>query len=313
MPEETISTEGQESILAFCRKISVTYDLDEEIQEELYGHIEDKLLGYLSGEEKLTEGDAFVLVCEHFGDSDSIRELLNEVHCIEPKRSLNGEVVFRTSLIIICGMIIAWFISGYYITTVIKLADTANLQPVYNKIMEPLTIKLQITYVLGILIVLPFISVYILLYKFPQSFLREKKRVFTMASIAVICVLTGVFFSSMFVLPYMLKMASPFLINGTHLSMSRFVSSILRISISFGLFFELPLLAYILTKIGILKHIWLSKNRKYAIVAIFLLGAVVTPPDPLSQIMIAVPLIIIFEISLRVVRLAERKSFAGIV
>ena len=82
MPE-SISPETTESIRALCRQISVAHDLDDEIQRELFTHMEDKLLGYLSGEEKVTEKDAFILMREHFGDPVVIRELLRETHAIE--------------------------------------------------------------------------------------------------------------------------------------------------------------------------------------------------------------------------------------
>ncbi len=63
-----------------ARKITVAHDLDPEIQEELYGHIEDKLLAYTSGEERISDEDAFILVREHFGNAKVLRSMLAEVH-----------------------------------------------------------------------------------------------------------------------------------------------------------------------------------------------------------------------------------------
>lgn len=73
-------TAVRERMRALCQKITVAYDLDPEIQEELYGHMEDRLLGYMSGEDKLTEEDAYILVREHFGDPAALKGLLHEVH-----------------------------------------------------------------------------------------------------------------------------------------------------------------------------------------------------------------------------------------
>jgi hypothetical protein len=87
MPDN-LSPETADKIRTLCRKISVAHNIDEEIQEELYSHMEDKFLGYLSGEEKITEDDAFILVKEHFGDPAVIRELLDEVHEVESDISL---------------------------------------------------------------------------------------------------------------------------------------------------------------------------------------------------------------------------------
>ena len=84
---ETISPETTESIRALCRRISVAHDLDDEIQRELFSHMEDKLLGYLSGGEKVTEEDALILVREHFGKPEHIRFLLEDVHAEEDQIS----------------------------------------------------------------------------------------------------------------------------------------------------------------------------------------------------------------------------------
>ena len=68
----------------------------------------------------------------------------------------------------------------------------------------------------------------------------------------------------------------------------------------FGIVFELPLLAYFLTKMGILTPVFLSKNRRYGIVLIFILAAILTPPDFVTQIFLAGPLILLYEISILV-------------
>ena len=68
---------------ALCRKITVAHALDAEIQEELYGHIEDKLIGYVRGEIPVSEDDAMHLVSEHFGDPATIKSLFRDVHTTE--------------------------------------------------------------------------------------------------------------------------------------------------------------------------------------------------------------------------------------
>jgi hypothetical protein len=83
---KNLSPETAGRIRDLCRKISVAHDLDDEIQRELYSHLEDKLLGYLRGEEKITEDDALILVKEHFGEFASLKGLLREVHA--PRRCI---------------------------------------------------------------------------------------------------------------------------------------------------------------------------------------------------------------------------------
>ena len=90
MHNETVSPEMQKEIEGFCNKITTIYDIDNEIKEELYGHIEDKLPGYLSGEVELTEDDAFVLVSEHFGKPEIIKKLLREHMKLKRRRHQSG-------------------------------------------------------------------------------------------------------------------------------------------------------------------------------------------------------------------------------
>jgi len=85
---DDLTPETREQLRALCKKISVAHNLDAEIQEEIYGHMEDKLLAYRSGEEAVSEQDAFILMREHFGSPGAIKGLLQEVHKVEANVSL---------------------------------------------------------------------------------------------------------------------------------------------------------------------------------------------------------------------------------
>jgi len=91
MPE--LDPETRELLQGLCRQITVAHELDPEIQEELYGHMEDKLLAYLSGEERLSEADALVLVREHFGDAGVLKELFQDAHASAVRMTLARRVL----------------------------------------------------------------------------------------------------------------------------------------------------------------------------------------------------------------------------
>jgi len=80
---DSVSPDIQAKLSALCKQVSVAHDLDPEIQKELYGHMEDKLLAYLNREEPLTDEDALILVREHFGDPAVIKDLFRRVHSWE--------------------------------------------------------------------------------------------------------------------------------------------------------------------------------------------------------------------------------------
>ncbi|MBP2549087.1 sec-independent protein translocase protein TatC [Neorhizobium galegae] len=88
---------------------------------------------------------------------------------------------------------------------------------------------------------------------------------------------------------------------------SEYLSLIMTLVVSFGLVFQLPVVTTLLARVGILSSAWLREKRKFAIVLAFVVAAVLTPPDPMSQIGLALPTILLYEISIYAARLVERK------
>ena len=91
---------------------------------------------------------------------------------------------------------------------------------------------------------------------------------------------------------------------------SEYLSLIMTLVLSFGLVFQLPVVTTLLARVGFLTSDWLREKRKFAIVLAFVVAAVLTPPDPMSQIGLALPAIILYEISIYMARLVERKRAA---
>ena len=80
------------------------------------------------------------------------------------------------------------------------------------------------------------------------------------------------------------------------------------LGIHFGLVFEMPVITLLLSRLGLVTPELMRRVRRYALVAIFLLAAIFTPPDPISQLLMAIPLIALYEISIVVCRISRRKS-----
>jgi sec-independent protein translocase protein TatC len=83
---------------------------------------------------------------------------------------------------------------------------------------------------------------------------------------------------------------------------------IISLMLGAGLVFELPMLSFFRTKLGILTPAFMRKYRKYAIVVLLIFSAMFTPPDPASQIMLGVPLVLLYEISIFISKISMRKS-----
>ena len=89
---------------------------------------------------------------------------------------------------------------------------------------------------------------------------------------------------------------------------NEYLSLVLLLMFAFGLGFQLPVLLILLAKVGIVTAAGLSNKRRYAIVGVFIFAAIITPPDVISQVGLAVPLILLYEASILGARLIEKKK-----
>ncbi len=89
---------------------------------------------------------------------------------------------------------------------------------------------------------------------------------------------------------------------------NEYLSLIMRLIFAFGISFQLPILLNLLARIGIINSSYLKKTRRYVIVIIFTVAAILTPPDPITQIGLAIPLLLLYEISIITVKFTEKKK-----
>jgi sec-independent protein translocase protein TatC len=91
------------------------------------------------------------------------------------------------------------------------------------------------------------------------------------------------------------------------LSMGSYLSLSSKLLLAFGLVFELPVVIFFLARLGIVDHKMLARNRKFALLAAFLIGAMLTPPDVFSQAALAIPFIVLYEVGIIVARLFGKR------
>jgi len=93
--------------------------------------------------------------------------------------------------------------------------------------------------------------------------------------------------------------------------LSSYIALVRACALSSGLIFQLPIVIYFLTKIGLVTPEWLKKYRKYALVIVLIISAIITPPDIASQVIVSIPVLILYEISIliakRVVKIQQKK------
>jgi len=224
---------------------------------------------------------------------------------------------FRRVIIISLAAIgIASIISFSYIDQIMSIItkplDEQGLKLVYIAITEGIFIKFKIALIAGTVIASPIIIWQIWRFIVPALYPHEKKYIYRLVPISILLFVGGVVFAYYTIFPMaifiLIKLASEF---DPMLTVSKYLSFTLAFLIPFGLIFEFPLVVYFLTKIGVITPNLLIHNRKYAIVISFVLAAVLTPgPDPISQIVMAVPMLVLYEVGILVSRVVAKKKAA---
>lgn len=175
---------------------------------------------------------------------------------------------------------------------------------------------IKLAFFIGLLIGAPFVLYQIWQFIVPALFPHERKyaRYGFLAGAGLFYL--GAFGCLFFVIPIAVK----FLIElgGSYLqaafTFDNYISFVLWFMLGFGLSFELPVVLFLLAKIGLVSHTFLREKRKYAIVLALVLGAVLTPTqDPLTMMTMAIPLIVLYEITLWIIRFTEKKTETEIV
>ncbi len=164
----------------------------------------------------------------------------------------------------------------------------------------------------GVFAASPVVLYQIWLFVAPALYSHEKRYVIPFVFSSTLLFVGGAAFGYFVVFPtfakFFMHFATEFIQPAPRLKESlAFCSMIL---LTFGLTFELPIFILFLSKLGVIDSRMLARNRKYVIVGIFIVAAILTPPDPLSQVMMAIPMVALYEISIWVARIFGRRPKA---
>jgi sec-independent protein translocase protein TatC len=162
---------------------------------------------------------------------------------------------------------------------------------------------LLVSFVIGIMLAFPYLIYQIWQFVKPAVGKQSIKFInFLLFSVSVLFAF-GVLFGYFIIIPLTINFLSTYTVSASvinQIAFSSYLSILTGIALATGLVFELPVLIYFLSKIGVVTPDILKKYRKHAIVASFILSGIITPPDVFSQVLVAVPLIFLYEISIRI-------------
>lgn len=181
----------------------------------------------------------------------------------------------------------------------------------YFSILEPFVASMQIASFFGLVLASPVLVSQIWAFIAPGLYPEERRYAVPFILFTALAFALGVAFAYFVVLPITLPILLGFLGAQAEglLSIGRYISSLLMFMGVFGLLFEMPVLGFLLARIGILRAAPMVRQRRWAIVTGLVLAAVITPTaDPFNFALVAVPIVVLYEVSVVVVRLAQRKE-----
>lgn len=153
----------------------------------------------------------------------------------------------------------------------------------------------------GFILSFPFILWELWKFISPALYQNERKNAKLFISVASILFFLGVLFGYYVIVPMSINFVATFKVSDivkNEFNLESYIGMIKTAVIASGLFFELPIIIYFLTKLGLVTPAFLRSSRKYAIVILLILAAIVTPPDVISQISVAIPMLLIYEASI---------------
>lgn len=224
---------------------------------------------------------------------------------------LRKAIVISLIAIVVCSVISFVFIEQI-VGIITKPLAAQGIKPVFTAITEGIFTYFKIALITGTVLAAPVLLWQAWRFFVPALYPHERKYIYKLVPISIILFVGGVVFAYFTIFPLavyvLITLASEF---EPMLTISKYLSFTLNFLIPFGLVFEFPLVIYFLTSIGVVTPQWLLHNRKYAIVITFVLAAILTPgPDPLSQLLMAAPMIVLYEAGILVSKVVAKKRNA---
>jgi sec-independent protein translocase protein TatC len=201
-----------------------------------------------------------------------------------------------------------------------KLADLISVQTLCLRDLEmniinlsmggQFTMHIYVSIATGLILATPYIIWEFWRFIRPALKMHERKYASMTVLIMSVLFLVGILFSYYVLVPWALYFFGTYQVSEAilnQISLKSYISTVVTLTFGMGFIFELPVIVYFLTKIGIMTPAFMKKNRKYAFILILIVAAIITPPDVFSQIIATIPLYALYELSIYVSKRVYKK------
>ena len=186
--------------------------------------------------------------------------------------------------------------------------DIPNEKPIFTDITEFLGIAAKVSLLVGLFAALPFVLYQMVMFVAPGLTPKERRYLYTLLPLSLLSFAAGAAFGYRILFPpainFLLNFGSD--IATPYIRIGTYVNLMLSLLFWMGIVFEIPVVLFFLSKIGVVTSEFLARHRRYAVVIAFILGAIITPTfDPINQSLVALPIIVLYEVSIWLTRLGR--------
>ncbi|MDP4708591.1 MAG: twin-arginine translocase subunit TatC [Rickettsiaceae bacterium] len=225
-------------------------------------------------------------------------------------------------ILIVCCFMIFFTISylfkeniyDFFLKPLVDLSTNTDRKIIYTGLTEAFFSYIKLSIFVSFAATIPFICYQVYAFISPGLHVFEKRIVLTLLVFSPILFYCGGFFVFYIVMPRAWDFFLSYENNNMSLPLvmeariSEYLNLVMQLTMAFGAAFQLPIIMVILGIVGIVNSTGLKKQRRVAIVVIFIVAAIFTPPDVISQIALAIPLLILYEVSIMLCKLVENRG-----
>lgn len=202
--------------------------------------------------------------------------------------------------------------SSDFITYRLLGVEPFRIELVNTGLTEQFMIHMKVSLVAGILIASPYILYLLFRFISPALYDNERRYSVRLTVAAYLMFLFGVAVNYFVIFPLTVRFLGTYQVSDdihNLLTISSYVDTLAIMSLVFGIVFEIPVVSWLLARFGLLKSVWMSRYRRHAIVAIVIVAAVITPTsDVFTLFMVSLPIWLLYEASVLIVRITEKKN-----
>jgi sec-independent protein translocase protein TatC len=238
-------------------------------------------------------------------------------HLVELRQRLINSFIFLFSFFVVCY----FFSEDIYSFLVQPYADAVkddniNRRLIFTALQETFLTYLKVSFFAALFVSSPIILMQIWKFIAPGLYENEKEAILPYLIATPILFLFGGMLVYYLIMPLAIKFFLSFEASSINSALpiqleakvNEYLSLVMKLIFAFGLSFQLPVILSLLARVGFVDSVFLKERRKYVVIIIFVAAAILTPPDPITQIGLAIPLLILYELSIFSVKIIERRK-----